>query len=570
MTIKRLLLETVFVLVFIVFLITSIDSLNNYNYAEQYVSRIQEQYFDATYEIYKDEIIGDLLLGEKNVTVALLQEIAKRRSLGVSINYNNNEMRIGKIEPSSPKKTYKLDLGDSNVAFLALSICDFRIPWFIRNLGISLFLDIFVLGLGFIYLWYRFNKRLLTPLARIVSHLNTAQLEECLLPKFTAIEAQKLLSALKLMNTEIRKKAIYEAEANTAKQVAHDIKSPLGSLIMLLSQSATLPEHQRKLMHTAIKRISDIVNSLYKKSLNNIDNCKTQKDESLMVASLVESLISEKRIQISNKDNIKINLNIENAYGLFAKIDSVEMKRVLSNLINNSIESFDEKPHTINITVLLINHFIQILIEDDGKGIPEEIIPNVGECGFSYGKEDLTDAGVGLGIFYAIKTIKSFGGLFRISSKLDVGTVVTIELPQSKAPNWFIDKIDLQNIDKIIVLDDDQSIHDFWRNKFSTIKKNNFDVLYFSSGRKFYAYCLEKIETFGDKTLFLVDFNLQNEEKSGLDLIEELNLVKQAILVTSYDEDLVIHGRVGELAVKMIPKGVATLIPIYPYLVVTE
>jgi len=60
---------------------------------------------------------------------------------------------------------------------------------------------------------------------------------------------------------------------------------------------------------------------------------------------------------------------------------------VLSNLINNSIESFDENSHYVYITVEKLTDLIQITLQDDGKGIPAEVMDKIGQRGFSYGKE---------------------------------------------------------------------------------------------------------------------------------------------------------------------------------------
>ncbi|MFX6861644.1 hypothetical protein ABTH25_19975, partial [Acinetobacter baumannii] len=61
-------------------------------------------------------------------------------------------------------------------------------------------------------------------------------------------------------------KALFEAEAKSAKQVSHDIRSPLASLTLLLSDMSELEEEKRNLMRSVIQRISDIANSFYDKA----------------------------------------------------------------------------------------------------------------------------------------------------------------------------------------------------------------------------------------------------------------------------------------------------------------
>ena len=65
-----------------------------------------------------------------------------------------------------------------------------------------------------------------------------------------------------------------------------------------------------------------------------------------LLSSLIESLISEKRVQHRSRLGIKIESNLDQkSYGLFAKIQPVEFKRVLSNLVNNAVEAMSQTGH---------------------------------------------------------------------------------------------------------------------------------------------------------------------------------------------------------------------------------
>ncbi|EKD49968.1 MAG: hypothetical protein ACD_62C00692G0001, partial [uncultured bacterium] len=56
-----------------------------------------------------------------------------------------------------------------------------------------------------------------------------------------------------------------QAISNTARQVAHDIRSPLAALSMVSSGLKELPEEERILIRTAVQRIEDIANDLSNK-----------------------------------------------------------------------------------------------------------------------------------------------------------------------------------------------------------------------------------------------------------------------------------------------------------------
>ena len=315
---------------------------------------------------------------------------------------------------------------------------------------------------------------------------------------------------------------------------------------------------QRTLMRSAVQRITDITNSLHNKR-QIASKVTEEKIESVMISSLVDSLVSEKRVQVRDRKDIHIEANLEKSYGLFSRVNPIELKRVISNLINNSIESFDGSSHHIYVTLERVNNMIEIRIEDDGKGIPKEIIDRIGQQGFSFGKELIPNSGTGLGISHAIKALELFNGSFAIQSELNRGTVVTLKLPQYEVPAWFIEKIELKHVDGVIVLDDDQSIYDLWREKFSRYSRK-LDLQHFSSGELFRNFYLQRNEDFSQK-LFLFDYELLNQQVTGLDLIEQLSLARQAVLVTSYYDDPVIVKKCRAIGLRIIPKSIVPFVP---------
>jgi signal transduction histidine kinase len=68
-----------------------------------------------------------------------------------------------------------------------------------------------------------------------------------------------------------------------------------------------------------------------------------------------------------------------------------------------------------------------VRVEDNGRGIPSEILENLGKKGATFGKE----GGSGLGIYGAKKYIEKMGGKLEIKSRLGDGTMVMIILPRS-------------------------------------------------------------------------------------------------------------------------------------------
>ncbi|TGV28071.1 histidine kinase, partial [Mesorhizobium sp. M00.F.Ca.ET.186.01.1.1] len=67
-----------------------------------------------------------------------------------------------------------------------------------------------------------------------------------------------------------------------------------------------------------------------------------------------------------------------------------------------------------------------VRVTDQGHGIPEELLPRLGELFYS-----TKETGTGLGLLVSSKIIRDHGGTLEITSKLGKGTTVMITLPKA-------------------------------------------------------------------------------------------------------------------------------------------
>jgi signal transduction histidine kinase len=156
------------------------------------------------------------------------------------------------------------------------------------------------------------------------------------------------------------------------------------------------------LFRTGISRILDITNDLLSKGKAFLDSTKqdpsvgdAENNSVFLVTDVVESIVSEKRVEFRSKLGIQIVLNFQQStFGMFAKFQKSELKRILSNLINNSVEAVKEKGR-IEINAFLLNGQIHVSVQDNGCGIPEDILPKLLKRGASFNKGE-NNLGVGL------------------------------------------------------------------------------------------------------------------------------------------------------------------------------
>ncbi len=371
------------------------------------------------------------------------------------------------------------------------------------------------------------------------------------------------LSVFQLRIRALKKKAIYtrdHAIAEATAHVAHDIRSPLAALSTALKDLKELPEQKRILIRNATRRISDIANNILikykvKENENTKDNIGQKHIKAELVSSLLDHLMSEKRVQMTGK-TIEIILELgNNTHSCFVSLEPGKFKRIISNLINNASEAIETKG-VIRVVLTKQGNDLIIKIIDNGKGIPLDILPKIKQGGKSIGKK----GGFGIGISSAIQNIKSWSGNYDIQSKVGEGTTFIITLPIAEEPGWFQGTITLSPNTHIIVLDDDESIHDIWQTHLSKYIENKLVTLnHFYEPLAFAEYCNTSRS---ENDLFLIDYELINSKETGLDLIEQLDLKRQAILVTSRYEEVEIRERIKTLGVKVIPKSFAPYIPI--------
>src|SRR5262249_50328066 len=147
----------------------------------------------------------------------------------------------------------------------------------------------------------------------------------------------------------------------------------------------------------------------------------------------LEKIVSEKRLEHGDLPKVQITNEItQDNFSLFAFAEPTELKRILSNVINNSIESLENQSGMINIQLFSHSDTCVIEVNDNGRGIPASLVPRVTEAGFTYGK----NSGSGLGLHHAVTKLKEWNGSLEIASRENEGTKVKLIFPQASKPLW--------------------------------------------------------------------------------------------------------------------------------------
>ncbi len=198
--------------------------------------------------------------------------------------------------------------------------------------------------------------------------------------------------------------------------IAHDLKSPLSSLMGILSlndMQALTPDELRMLLAENKKTIDSINNTL-----NNLlhwakgqMNGMVIEESNFSLNSMLEELMLL-YIPLIKKKDIKIELNIE--YKGLVAADQNQINLVVRNLIDNAIK-FTPIGGKIEFTVRLVNAAIFFSIENEIQNEHEIMMDNLqGEkiAASTFGTQN--ERGVGLGLLLCHEYIKNNGSVLHI------------------------------------------------------------------------------------------------------------------------------------------------------------
>jgi len=232
------------------------------------------------------------------------------------------------------------------------------------------------------------------------------------------IESQKKIQEAERLRVLLEKDILVDL----TKQTRHDIASPIGALKLVVQRIDVAPEYA-ELLKGIVERIDGIFSQL--KQANSEMTAEKPAISLAMVSldKIVSHIVSEK-VNEWDLDRTTIETDLESAEVI---ANEIEMGRVISNLLNNALESKrQDVPVKIKIELVQSHNSMYCLrIIDNGVGMQQEVLEKVGTKGFSFGK---SDGNSGVGLWHAYKVIQSFGGTLKIESEPFVGTSISVFL----------------------------------------------------------------------------------------------------------------------------------------------
>lgn len=246
------------------------------------------------------------------------------------------------------------------------------------------------------------------------------------------INVAKNITELKTLRERIISMEKMAALGEMAAKVAHEIRNPLlaiGGFAKRLHKELTGEKVQEytKIIIEEVKRLERILNEI----LSFIRPFSLGK-ETFEIRKLVEDVVNFVESTLQENNN-KFELVIENDFTVLGSFD--KLKELLLNIISNANEATKnglitlriKKADKIPIELDKEKEYFTIEVEDTGCGIQKENLKRIFDPFFT-----TKATGTGLGLAISKRIVEDHGGIIKVESEVNKGTIFRIYLPVYK------------------------------------------------------------------------------------------------------------------------------------------
>lgn len=227
----------------------------------------------------------------------------------------------------------------------------------------------------------------------------------------------------------------YEEEIKElVSNISHDLKTPLtaikGYSEGLMDGVADTEEKRDKYLKTIYMKANDMSVLVDELAYYAKVDCNTvpYSFTSISIAEYFEDCVDDLYLELEVK-NVKVFY--ENLVDHDVKViaDAEQLKRVIHNIIGNSVKYLDKPEGLIKIRIIDDEKFVQVDIKDNGAGIEEDELPFIFDRFYRADASRSTKTGgSGLGLAIAKKVIEDHFGKIWATSRKGKGTAISFTL----------------------------------------------------------------------------------------------------------------------------------------------
>lgn len=311
-----------------------------------------------------------------------------------------------------------------------------RVFWYINTHRTAA--TLFVYFTGFVIILFVMLLRSLSFINDISDALNTV-LDEHVPPQDLSRDLEPIESKLRniklyMINEHMRVREAEQKKNDLVVYLAHDLKTPLSSVIgylTLLHESPELPMEQRaKFSGIALDkayRLEELINEFFEITRFNLQTIELERNN-IAMSHMLEQMADE-FYPILAEHELTISTEIEPDVRITGDAD--KLARVFDNLLRNAV-NYSYPGTEIQVTLQDLGECCEISVLNHGDEIPPEKLERIFEKFFRLDSSRGTRrGGAGLGLAIARQIVKLHGGTLTARSSMEA-TVFCVTLP--KAP----------------------------------------------------------------------------------------------------------------------------------------
>ena len=216
--------------------------------------------------------------------------------------------------------------------------------------------------------------------------------------------------------------------------ISHDLKTPItaikGYVEGLIDGVADTPEKQNKYLQTVYSKAIDMDHLINELSFySKIDTNKIPYTFSrLNVVGYFEDCAEDLSRELEDEHiGFSYQNYVDDSVQMIA--DAEQIKRVINNIVGNSKKYSDKTDTKIHMTIKDVGDFVQVEIEDNGKGIAAKDLPYIFDRFYrTDASRNSSKGGSGIGLSFVKKIMEDHGGKIWVTSKEGIGSVMYLVL----------------------------------------------------------------------------------------------------------------------------------------------
>lgn len=235
----------------------------------------------------------------------------------------------------------------------------------------------------------------------------------------------------KRLKDNVEEKIKYDKEnKELISNISHDLKTPVttikGYAEGIMDGVADTPEKMERYIRTIYNKATEMNTLINELTLyTKIDTNRIPYNfNTLSVNAYFDDCAEDLAVEMESR-NVEFGYFNYVADNVKVIADAEQIKRVVHNIVNNSLKYMDKPKGKINLRVKDVGDFVQVELEDNGKGIAAKDLPNIFDRFYrTDASRNSSKGGSGIGLSIVKKIIEDHGGKIWATSREETGTTM--------------------------------------------------------------------------------------------------------------------------------------------------